>query len=210
MPLASDPLAVGSLVQLRIKDQWWPSRLEDVSDPDGLVVAWPTDSARALVPLEPGCPVEVLRIARGDGIYAVSGTVEECRRHTVPLLRISLEGTWHRAQRRGAFRATVAIRPRVASLHGSPLRLGITNVSATGVQLRSQDDLRRGDLLQLAFSLGDEEVEVDARVTRVSRLERVWDAGCVFEGVSERLSERIVHFIFEQQRLTLRARRENR
>jgi c-di-GMP-binding flagellar brake protein YcgR len=107
----------------------------------------------------------------------------------------------------------VAIRPRIAdALFGSarmPLRLGITNVSATGVQVRSQDELRRGNLLQLTFPIGDDEIEVHARVMRVVKLERVWDAGCVFEGISERLSERIVQFIFAQQRVALRARREN-
>jgi c-di-GMP-binding flagellar brake protein YcgR len=86
------------------------------------------------------------------------------------------------------------------------LRLGIMNVSASGVQVRSQDELRCGDLLDLAFEL-DGEVHVQARVLRVARKERVWDAGCEFEGISERLAQRIVQFIFAQQRATLRARR---
>jgi c-di-GMP-binding flagellar brake protein YcgR len=113
------------------------------------------------------------------------------------------------SQRRSAFRLRVAIRPRIAKSAHRSLRLGITNLSATGLQVRSQDELRRGDLLHLAFEM-DGEVELEARVGRVTRLERVWDAGCAFEGVSERLSERIVQFIFAQQRLALRARSEGR
>jgi c-di-GMP-binding flagellar brake protein YcgR len=117
-----------------------------------------------------------------------------------------MTGDWQRSQRRGAFRARVAIRPRVAENAYRPLRLGITNVSASGVQVRSQDELRQGDLLHLVFDI-DTEIELYARVGRVTRLERVWDAGCAFEGISERLSERIVQFIFAQQRIALRARR---
>jgi c-di-GMP-binding flagellar brake protein YcgR len=141
----------------------------------------------------------------------VSGVVDACLRDGVPLVRVAPEREWERSQRRAAFRASVAIRPRLANVvYGSAykaLRLGITNVSATGVQVRSQDALRRGDLLELVFSIGDEEAEVSARVTRVTRLERVWDAGCAFERISEQLSERIVQFIFAQQRVMLRARR---
>jgi c-di-GMP-binding flagellar brake protein YcgR len=111
----------------------------------------------------------------------------------------------------------VAIRPRIAArLIGDTqksLRLGVTNISAGGVQLRSQDELRLGDHLRLAFDLMgmDEEIEVEARVRRVYRLERgassVWDAGCEFESMSGRLVERIVQFIFAQHRALARARR---
>ncbi len=118
-----------------------------------------------------------------------------------------------RMQRRNAVRQRVAVRPRVAqTVYGSarrPLRLGVINVSATGLQLRSQDELRPGDLVELAFEL-DGEVYVHARVKRVQRAERVWDAGCEFEGITERLAERIVQFIFVQQRAMLRASRGER
>jgi c-di-GMP-binding flagellar brake protein YcgR len=164
--------------------------------------------------VEPGSQIGVLRVVRGEAVYALTGTVQECRTGGLPLLRVSADGPWQRSQRRSAFRGSVAIRPRSAAVvFGSariPLRLGITNVSATGVQVRSQDELRRGNLLELAFPIGEDEVEVQARVMRVVKLERVWDAGCVFEGISERTSEQIVQFIFAQQRIALRARRETR
>jgi c-di-GMP-binding flagellar brake protein YcgR len=117
-------------------------------------------------------------------------------------------------QRRGAFRLRVAIRPRIAravfgGIGRGRLRLGITEISAGGVQVRSQDELRMDDLLELAFDL-EAEVDVQARVRRVTRRERAWDAACEFEGVSERTSERIVQFIFGQQRVMLRAHRGRR
>ena|SRR5689334_22428453 len=118
------------------------------------------------------------------------------------------------AQRRSAVRQPVAIVPRLARIvYGGvaqrPVRLGIIDLSATGVNVRSRDELRAGDLLELTFVL-DTEVTFQARVRRVTRYERVWDAGCAFEGVSEAQAERIVKFVFAQQRVTLRARREGR
>ena len=161
--------------------------------------------------MEPGDTVELITVGAGDALYAASARVTQTTPGAVPLVTVNVDRPWRRTQRRGAVPQKVALRPRVARcLYGGeasrPLRLGVTNVSATGVQVRSQDELRRGDLLELAFEL-DGEIEVQARVTRVQRLERVWAAGCEFEGISERLSERIVQFIFAQQRATLRTRR---
>jgi len=48
---------------------------------------------------------------------------------------------------------------------------------------------------------------VRARVRRVFQRERIWEAGCEFEGVSEKVTERIVQFIFVQQRALLRLQR---
>ena len=196
---------LGQRLEIRVAERWWATRVEDCAE-GLLTVAWPTDDRRALVPMDPGEVVELLRVVPGDGTYSVHGTVCELVTDSVPAVRVALGGEWQRSQRRGAFRARVAFRPRVAESHYRPLRLGITNVSASGVQVRSQDELRRGDLLHLVFDI-DTEIELYARVGRVTRLERVWDAGCAFEGMSERLSERIVQFIFAQQRIALRARR---
>jgi c-di-GMP-binding flagellar brake protein YcgR len=113
-------------------------------------------------------------------------------------------------QRRNAFRLSVAVRPRVAHVIYGParkaVRLGVIDVSASGLRVRSQDELHPGELLELAFDL-DGEVYLHARVLRIHRRERAWDAGCEFVGVPERLAERIVKFIFAEQRQMLHAQR---
>jgi c-di-GMP-binding flagellar brake protein YcgR len=113
-----------------------------------------------------------------------------------------------REQRRGAVRQRVAVVPRVARIqYGGaaqrPVRLGITELSASGLNVRSTDELRAGDLLELVLDL-DGDVHIHARVRRVNQHDRVWDAGCALEGVNERLADRIVKFVFVQQRTTLR------
>jgi c-di-GMP-binding flagellar brake protein YcgR len=116
-------------------------------------------------------------------------------------------------QRRSAYRQSVAIVPKVAHIvYGGvarrKLRLGVLDLSASGVSIRSKDELRTGDLIELQFEV-DGELYVQARVRRVARGDRVWDAGCAFEGLTERQADRIVKFIFTQQRVTLRARRND-
>jgi len=192
---------------------WLPSRLED-HDGTGerFTVAWPTDSDRRFIPVEPGASLQV-SVPMNDAIYSATTLVEAASRDDVPLLTLKVIGEWQRTQRRNAVRVAVAIRPRIAAWTMGDayrnLRLGITNISATGVQVRSQDELRHGDLIALAFELMgvDEELQLEARVCRVQRYERVWDAGCEFVDLPDRLARRIVQFIFAQQRALVRAKK---
>ena len=114
-------------------------------------------------------------------------------------------------QRRNAFRQRVAVVPRSAHIvYGGAarrtVRLGVIDLSASGVCVRSKDELRSGDLLELVFDVNGD-LHVQARVRRIIRGDRLWDAGCAFEGLAEAQAERIVKFVFAEQRATLRARR---
>ena len=210
----SDALTIGHHIEVGLGDQpvaWFPSRVEDYDDVAALTLAWPTDAERRLVRLDTDQTLEIATSSR-DAMYLATVVVQRLVTRPVPLVVVQVPGPWQRSQRRNAVRTRVAIRPRIADCiqaHARRrLRLGLTNISATGVQVRSNDELRRGDLLDLAFELmGVEgEIQLQARVCRVQRNERVWDAGCEFEGVSERLARRIVQFIFAEQRAQARAR----
>lgn len=210
MQRPSEALTIGARLEVEVGSDWLPTRLEDQSGDGQLTIAWPTDRDRYLAQIDPGQTVQVMVAARQDAMYVAQCIVDATDNSAVPLVRLTPHGEWERLQRRNAVRTSVAVRPRIAQcLYGEArrtLRLGVTNVSATGVQVRSQDELRRGDLLELAFEL-DGEIEVRARVCRVYRNERIWSAGCEFEDMNEKLARRIVQFIFAQQRALLRARR---
>jgi c-di-GMP-binding flagellar brake protein YcgR len=210
-------LTVGQRVELAFGGAWVASRLEDFNDHgDRLVIAWPTDRERRLIPLKAGETVTIA-MSRQDALYTAPMRVERSDSDGVPMLRLSVVGEWQRSQRRNAVRVPVAIRPRVAErLDGpkrQPLRAGITDISANGVQLRTQDEIKLGDTIELAFSvLGiEEEFEVQAGVRRVHHVDRggvhIWVAGCEFKGLSARMSQKLVQFIFAQQRTVARARR---
>jgi c-di-GMP-binding flagellar brake protein YcgR len=195
---------------------WYASRLEDLTS-EQLSVAWPIDRERRLVPVQPGQHLQVATTTP-DALYSARGVVEATQREPLPMLSVRLEGPWQRAQRRGNVRASVAIKPRLAMrllADGTqqPLRLGLTNISAGGVQVRSQDELHHGDVLLVAFELMGVpgELEVKLRVQRVERSDRgslpIWDAGCAFVDLPARTADQIVQFIFAQQRALARARR---
>jgi c-di-GMP-binding flagellar brake protein YcgR len=209
-PASESMLSIGQRLEISIRKHWWATRLEDWDGQKLLTVAWPVSTLRNLLLLELGQTVELAVVVPGDGIYVADCQIDELVHGAVPMVKLRVQGEWQRSQRRNAVRVRVAVRPRVADvIYGEkarrPVRLGVVDVSATGVHVRSQDELRAGDLLDLAFDL-DGEVHVKARVRRIERNERVWDAGCAFEDVSEAETQRIVRFIFAQQRAVLRAR----
>lgn len=211
---------IGQRLQIGYGDDgvhWVASRVEDLGDGDRLTIAWPTDAERRLLPVKPGSRIELAASTPQDAMYAAAVTVVESTREPVPLLTVRLIGPWQRIQRRDAVRTSVAIKPRVACCVSGevrkPLRLGITDISTAGLQVRTLDELKLGDVLELAFDLmgTPEELAVHARVRRVQRLDRgaqsVWVAGCELEGVHHRDDQRIVQFIFAQQRALARARK---
>ena len=222
-PSVMPNLTVGQRLEIGVahlgQTHWFTSRVE-ARDGAGqrLALAWPTDRERRLLDVQIGHGVQVMTSAQ-DALYSALAQVEDTDSHSVPpIVIVRLAHAWNRAQRRTAVRVGLAIKPRLAArLVGDVrkhLRLGITNLSAGGLQVRSQDELRVGDCLELDFDMSAEALEnvyVFARVRRVQRVQRpsgdVWEAGCEFEGASPRLIERVVHFIFFEQRAQARNRR---
>jgi c-di-GMP-binding flagellar brake protein YcgR len=197
---------------------WLPTRVEDLDEVGGrLTVAWPTDHERRLIVVTTGEALSVSASTPSDAMYSAQVVVEHASKSGVPLLLLKLDGAWQRIQRRSAVRMDMVVRPRAAA-HivdevRKQLRLELSNISAGGVQVRSKDELHHGDLVELDFELTGMvgELHVQARVRRVDRQDRptsvIWQAGCEFEGVQRRVIDRIVQFIFAQQRAVARVRR---
>jgi c-di-GMP-binding flagellar brake protein YcgR len=204
--VSSASFLIGQRLEVRADEAWLPTRLEDSTQADTLVVAWPMDRERRLLPLKVGDTLELAGSAQ-DALYSATVRVTRTVQEKVPLLQVQLIGEWQRIQRREAVRMPVAIRPRLATRvvgdEEQPLRVGITNISAAGVQLRSLDELRLGDQLQLAFQLNERELHVQATVKRVQLIEKVFQAGCAFERLADRTAKEILQFIFAQQRAEL-------
>ena len=112
-------------------------------------------------------------------------------------------------------RVSVAITPRLAEkvtpAARKPLpRTAISNISATGIQVQSREELGVGDRIAVAFRLtsGGPELNLQAEVRRIETLDhgRVWQAGCQFVDIQPAQSEQIIQFIFAQQRALARKR----
>ena len=215
-------LRVGQRVEIGLGDQdaltWLVTRLED-HDALGsqLTVAWPTDCNRELAAVVLGQRVDLAASTPDDALYSAHAHIEGTHTQPVPLLELRVVGPWRRLQRRSEVRASVAIFPRQATKLTAdgpkPIRLGITNLSAAGLQVRSRDELRIAEHIELTFGLADlpGELQLMAEVRRVERQERdgvqVWEAGCQFTRISDRDQQRIVQFIFAQQRALARQRK---
>src|SRR5918911_5419943 len=145
MPLPSEALAIGRHLEIGVGEDyivWLASRLEDHAGDNVLTVAWPTDHERRLIGVPRAGTLEVALATRDDAMYTATVVVRSATRGAVPLLTLEVSGDWRRSQRRDAVRTSVAIRPRVAAVlidkdARRPLRLGLTNISASGVQVRS-------------------------------------------------------------------------
>ncbi|MDQ3808748.1 MAG: flagellar brake protein [Chloroflexota bacterium] len=211
-------LAIGQRLEIGIGGAWRVTRLQD-HDAGGsvLTVSWPTDRERRLVAVTAGETVQVAVSSPQDALYSARATIEQVSRAGVPMLVLRVTGLWQRTQRRGAARVAVAIRPRravrVDRVSRKPVRVGISNLSANGLRVRSLDELRAGDWLELAFSVIGiaDELEVSAIVRRVEHYEQrsvyVWEAGCELQCLPPRLAQKLVQFVFAQQRLEMRSRR---
>src|SRR5918998_258634 len=118
MPLVSERFNLGQRLELALDaptPEWLPSRLED-HDPtqQRLMVAWPMDRQRRLVPINVGQTLKLAASTPRDALYSASVRVLQTRHDQVPLLEVGIEGEWRRTQRREAVRVSVALLPRRA------------------------------------------------------------------------------------------------
>ncbi len=212
---ARPPLAVWQAVEVGLPDgeggvRWHASRLEGHDAASGWVtVAWPMDQL-SYVRVQVGQSALLGAPCSGDGVYMAEAAVEHATLERPARIVLRLTGGWRRVQRRQAVRLPVSILPREAALvvddEPRPLIARIRDLSAGGVRLRCDREVRPGDRLALAFSLPGErrEMRVRVEVRRVCPGDgpagQVWDAGCRFLDASERDQDAIVRFIFAQQR----------
>ncbi len=216
------PLDLGQHLEFGVRDahgiRWYPSRLEDRdAAAERLVTAWPLGDELQLVPLAPGQRAIVAATCQDDALYSAEVRVEGLEQREPRLVVVRAANGWQRVQRRNHVRLGVVIRPTLAErLTGAgwwPVRAVITNLSAGGVQVRSRDELLVGDRLDFGFALpsGAAELRVRLDVRHVEERRHgtlvVWEAGCQFKEPRTADCERIVQFIFAQQRAIARRAR---
>jgi hypothetical protein len=186
-----------------------------------LVVNWPLDATSrpaAILPSE----TMLLEVSNAyDALYLIEARIEPDR--LLPADRMRLRGIdpWNRVQRRKNVRLTAVIVPRLAELitgNGTrePLPAFVRDISGGGVLLRSERELEAGEMIDLALMLPDdpEELRTTVLVGRVTHLDHkpthVWEIGCRFTDLSEQDRDRVVRFIFAEQREIAKIRRDRR
>ncbi len=222
IPIRRPPqLEIGQLLEFGLRDsdgvRWYPSRLEDQDGTvERLLVAWPMEDDLQPVPLNVGGTAILAATCQDDALYSADVQIQQLEQREPRELVVRAVVGWRRVQRRNAVRWEVAIRPtlaeRLTSEGWKPVRAVITNLSAGGLQVRARDELIVGDRLDLEFSLPGSSAQLRARLEvrhvdeRKTGTMPYWEAGCEFREPRAADSERIVQFIFAQQRAV--ARRE--
>jgi c-di-GMP-binding flagellar brake protein YcgR len=197
--------------------RWLRSQVAEQVRADGrLVVAWPTKDHGQSVSARLGQSVVVVASSEG-ALFSAEMVVEGGANGHDAFLLLRPERPWQRAQRRQDVRLPFIVQPTVAKVvaaNGSrPIQATITNVSAGGLHLRSEQQVDVGDQVYVAFVLPGSGKEMHAHldvrhVERSARSEKeIWNAGCQFKDLQSAQRESIVKFIFAQQRSI--ARRQN-
>jgi c-di-GMP-binding flagellar brake protein YcgR len=184
-----------------------------------LLVAWPRLNAES-VTFQAGQQVLVEMASPYDALYLADAQVAEHQPGRPEQLALRTVGSWKRVQHRHDIRWPVTIVPRVVeALAGDAsarLLAHIENVSAGGVLLRLDQELRPKQLLNLEFALPGDPRALCAQVVveRVTHLDdhlyTAWEAGCRFVHPREGDGDRIVRFIFAEQRRLAYALRRTR
>lgn len=83
---------------------------------------------------------------------------------------------------------------------GAPIATHAVDVSGGGMLLRGLEHLAEGDVLRFSLDLGPEERPLEGRA-RVVRVDDDGHRGLVFEALSSSERQRLIHFIFDRQRV---------
>ncbi len=192
----------------------YSSRIEDCGE-DYLVLAMPIKK-RQLVPLPPGTRVWVHYLDEA-GIYRFQTVVTDHRLSEPPNLTILAPEQVDRHQRRRYVRLDVRLPVEFGLLEGAdagdkagdvlPLFRGWTaDLSGGGMALVPEVELQPGSLMAFELKLPDGKPPLRGRgrVIRVKKGEGIPGlclAGVEFCGISEQERDRIVRFIFKEERL---------
>jgi c-di-GMP-binding flagellar brake protein YcgR len=192
--------------------------VESAGEHADLIVVWPLLRAKEHVPLQAGQEVMVELAVAYDALYAIETVVAPKQPEYLEYLALMIVGEWKRVQRRRFVRLPVSLTPiKVETTEDDArvrLKAQITDLSGGGVRLRVDRQLVEDQPVELQFAVPDDPrtLAIGLAVRRVTSVDGsnppLWDAGCGFVDISEADRDRIVKFIFaEQRRLAREARR---
>jgi c-di-GMP-binding flagellar brake protein YcgR len=179
------------------------------------MIAWPVDEHNDLATVRQGQTALVEVWPQYDALYTVETVVKSARMEVPEHIILTIAGIWQRVQRREQVRFPARITPSSAQAVTGQLRTlnaSIRDLSAGGLRLWSNQEILRGDEVRISFALPDNGPEIEARVS-VERAESfayqnvvLWEAGCTFGDLPQATRDRIVRYIFAEQRLLAQQR----
>lgn len=201
----TDGLKVGLKMQIRpaYSDQdWYTTKVEDLTDT--MVTIGAPLKGGEVVPISVGTTVDC-QFPRDDAFYVFQAEVIQRRFQPLPLLVLRRPDSVQRFQRRQMFRLP-AVLPVQYAVAGAAQKGSTVDISGGGFCLSAPQPLEVGTELEAQLSFPDGYVlKAKGRVVKATQVdgergEKRYLHGIEFLGLPGSLQERIVAFIFAEQR----------
>lgn len=139
----------------------------------------------------------LLEYSSVQGLIRMHG---EARLEQRDLIRFSAIEAPEVLQRREFVRIDAPQPVQLTDPGGTPIVTHAVDISGGGMLLRGLEHLREGEMLRFTLDLGPGEAPLEGRA-RVVRVDEDGHRGLVFEAISSAERQRLIHFIFDRQRV---------
>ncbi|TZE83334.1 flagellar brake protein [Calorimonas adulescens] len=197
-------LELGQNIELIFDGKSYKSKIENIIDDQTYVVGVPIiHHSYVFIPLNESVK---LRYIAKDCIYQFDGKVVKKSVDPVYTITIAQIGPFERIQRRENFRLEVSIKANFKIKDDETMYEGIIkDISGGGVKLATNKRLNINDEVLIEFTLpGSVNFSLNGVVTRNVKNGANFDVGISFKDIDTNSREKIVSFIFAEQRKLLK------
>ncbi|ABY92956.1 flagellar brake protein [Thermoanaerobacter sp. CM-CNRG TB177] len=179
----------------------YSSQVQDISKNGTILIDTPVYSGH-LVPVRIGSIVQIIYFTK-QGLFTFYAKVLNRFSGKLALLEIMPISSVERLQRRQYFRLEKVI-PFTYTISGGEedkvYKGLIQDISGGGLRCKVDKKLEVGTIINCVFTL-DQEITVSGKVVRYEELlEKGYEIGICYVDISEKVREKIISYIFEEQR----------
>ncbi|AIS52509.1 putative glycosyltransferase [Thermoanaerobacter kivui] len=179
----------------------YSSQVQDISKDGSILIDTPIYSGH-LVPVRVGSIIQVIYFTK-QGLFTFYAKVLNRFSGKLPLLEIMPISSVERLQRRQYFRLEKII-PFTYTIkddeEGKVYKGIIQDISGGGLRCKVDKKLEIGTVINCNFTL-NKEISVSGKVVRFEELlEKGYEIGLCYIDIDEKMREKIISYIFEEQR----------
>ncbi|WP_028991706.1 flagellar brake protein [Thermoanaerobacter thermocopriae] len=178
----------------------YSSQVQDISENGTILIDAPGYSGD-LVPMRIGSIIQVIYFTK-QGLFTFYAKVLNSFYGKLALLEIMPISGVERLQRRQYFRLEKVI-PFTYTINGEEDKVYkgfIQDISGGGLKCKVDKKLEIGTIINCVFTL-DQEITITGKVVRYDELpEKGYEVGICYVNISEKVREKIISYIFEEQR----------
>ncbi len=199
----ANKINIGDTVEIIFYRKAYITKVENIIDDMTFVVGTPiVHNSYVYIPLYMNV---MIRYITNSGIYQFDGKVIRKESNIIHLLTIIQTGPKENFQRRKSYRLQTAILASFFKQDNINQKCIIKDISSGGARLSTYYKLNINDRIILNFALkGFGNFSVKGIVIRVRSHDLDYDAGISFEDLSYAEKEKIVGFVFQEQRKLIR------